>query len=161
RKRGNVYLINTAILLLQDQLMREKILLKDVGIPGDTLQIKNRVVYINGVAQPLPEYHEFNYLVTTTGPIDQDQLNSIGINDTEDGNKNQVQMIGTNSYIIGMDDAEKPQLKLLPGIKDIQPQPLNDLAKGQSLFPYESNGWTEDNYGPIWVPKKGTVQRSH
>jgi len=138
---------------------RENFIKRCVGIAGDTLQIKNRVVYINGVVQPLPEYHEFNYLVTTTRPLDPDQLNSIGIHDTDDQNKNQVQMVGTNSYIIGMSDAEKLQLKLLPGIKDIQPQPLNDYDKGQFLFPYESNGWTVDDYGPIWIPKKGaTIQ---
>lgn len=138
---------------------RENFIKRCVGIAGDTLQIKNRVVYINGVVQPLPEYHEFNYLVTTTRPLDPDQLNGIGIHDTDDQNKNQVQMVGTNSYIIGMSDAEKLQLKLLPGIKDIQPQPLNDYDKGQFLFPYESNGWTVDDYGPIWIPKKGaTIQ---
>ncbi len=138
---------------------RENFIKRCVGIAGDTLQIKNRVVYIDGVAQPLPEYHEFNYLVTTSAPLNPDQLNSIGIHDTDDQNKNQVQMIGTDSYIIGMDDAEKLQLKMLPGIKDIQPQPLADWDKGTYLFPYENNGWTVDNYGPIWIPKKGaTIQ---
>jgi len=33
------------------------------------------------------------------------------------------------------------------------------LSKGQTLFPYETNYWTADNYGPIWIPKKGaTIQ---
>jgi len=138
---------------------RENFIKRCVAIAGDTLQIKNRVVYINGEAQPLPEYHEFNYLVTTTGPLDPEQLNSIGIHDTQDQNKNQVQMVGTNSYIIGMSDAEKLQLKMVPGIKDIQPQPLNNYDKGEFLFPYESNGWSVDDYGPIWIPKKGaTIQ---
>jgi signal peptidase I len=136
---------------------REDFVKRCVGVGGDTLQIKNRGIYINGVPQSLPEYHEFKYLVTTTAPLDPDQLNSIGINDTEDENINQVQIIGANSYIITMDDAEKLQLKMIPGIKDIQPQPPGDLANGQILFPFESNGWTEDNYGPVWIPKKGTT----
>ncbi len=138
---------------------RENFIKRCVGIAGDTLQIKNRVIYINGVAQPLPEYHEFNYLVTTTGPLDPDQLNSIGIQDVADPDKNQVQMIGTNSYIITMDDAEKLQLKMLPGVKDIQLQPLDDGEKGAFLFPNENNDWTVDDYGPIWIPKKeATIQ---
>jgi signal peptidase I len=58
-----------------------------------------------------------------------------------------------------MDDAEKVQLKLLPGIKEIQLQPMDDSEKGQTLFPYETNNWTVDNYGPMWIPKKGaTIQ---
>jgi signal peptidase I len=138
---------------------REFFIKRCTAVAGDTLQIKNRIVYVNGVAEPLPEFHEFNYLVTTTGPLDPDQLNSISIQDVPDPDKNQVQMAGTNSYIITMDDAEKLQLKMFPGIKDIQSQPLDDGEKGVFLFPYESNGWTVDDYGPIWIPKKGaTIQ---
>ncbi len=137
---------------------REFFIKRCTAIAGDTLQIKNRVVYINGVAEALPEFHEFNYLVTTTGPLDPDQLNSIGIQDVADPDKNQVQMIGTNSYIIGMSDAEKLQLKMIPIVKDIQPQPLSTYDKSPYLFPYDAtNGWTVDDYGPMWVPKKGAT----
>jgi signal peptidase I len=136
---------------------REFFIKRCVGVAGDTLQIKNRIVYINGVAQPLPEYHEFSYLVTTSGPLDPDQLNSIGINYTDDQDKNQVQIAGTNSYIIGMSDDEKLQLKLLPLVKNIQLQPLVASEKGVFLFPNESNNWTVDDYGPMWIPKKGAT----
>ncbi len=138
---------------------RELFIKRCVGIAGDTLQIKNRIVYINGVAQPLPEYHEFKYLVTTSGPLGPDQLNSIGINDVADPDKNQVQIIGTNSYIITMDDPEKLQLKMLGGVKAIQLRPLDDWEKGVFLFPNENNGWTANLYGPIWIPKKGGTIR--
>ncbi|HEU5051686.1 MAG TPA: signal peptidase I [Hanamia sp.] len=138
---------------------RENFIKRCVAIAGDTLQIKNRVIYINGVAQPLPEHHEFNYLVTTSAPLDPDQLNNMGIHDNGDPNTNQVQMAGTNAYIIGMSDAEKLQLKMLPQVKNIQPQPLLDYDKGDFLFPYDQNTWTVDDYGPIWIPKKGaTIQ---
>ena len=135
---------------------RENFIKRCVAVAGDTLQIKNRVVYINGVSQKLPEYHEFNYLVTTSSALDPDQLNSVGIQDTEDPNKNQVKMLGTNSYEIGMSDAEKLQLKMFPAVKNIEPEPLADYDKSPFVFPYEAgNGWTVDDYGPIWIPKKG------
>ena len=128
------------------------------GVAGDTLQIKNRIVYIDGVAEPLPKHHEFSYLVTTSGPLDPDQLNSVGIHDNDDENTNQVQMINSNSYVIGMSDDEKLQLKMFPGVKDIQPAPLEDNEKGIYLFPYEADdGWTVDDYGPMWIPKKGAT----
>ena len=130
-----------------------------VGVAGDTLQIKNRAVYINGVAEPLPLHHEFKYLVTTSGPLDPDQLNSVGIQDNPDDQyRNQVQMINSNSYIIGMSDDEKLQLKMFSSVKDIQPAPLQYYDKGIYLFPYEAdNGWTSDDYGPMWIPKKGAT----
>ena len=53
-----------------------------MGIAGDTLQIKNRVVYINNVAGPLPEFHEFKYHVTTNGTLDPDELNNLAADPT-------------------------------------------------------------------------------
>lgn len=127
------------------------------AIAGDTLQIKSRVVYINGVAQTLPEHHEFNYLVTTSTSLDPDQLNNADIQDNpDDPNRNQVKMLGTNSYEIGMSDGEKAELKMFPSVKDIAPATLAYYDKSPYLFPYEAdNGWTVDDYGPIWIPKKG------
>jgi signal peptidase I len=130
-----------------------------VGVAGDTLQIKNRVVYIDGIAQPLPLHHEFKYLVTTSGSLDPDQLNSVGIQDNPDDQyRNQVQMINSNSYIIGLSDDDKLQLKMFPSVKDIQPASLQYYDKGVYLFPYEAdNGWTSDDYGPMWIPKKSVT----
>ena len=140
---------------------RENFIKRCTAIAGDTLQIKNRVIYINNVEQPLPPHHEFSYLVTTTGPLDPDVLNSIGIQDNiDDRNKNQVEMLNNNTYQISMSDEEKVQLKMMPGVKDIQPAPLNEYDKSPILFPFvASYNWSVDDYGPIWIPKKGaTIQ---
>jgi signal peptidase I len=140
---------------------RENFIKRCVAIAGDTLQIKNRIAYINGVAQQVPEHHEFNYLVTTTAPLDPEQLASAGIQDNiENPNLNQVNMLGTNLYSIGLSDGEKLSLKLFPTVKSIEPIPLADYDKGVYLFPYEAgSGWTVDDYGPIWIPAKGaTIQ---
>ena len=136
---------------------RENFIKRCTAIAGDTLQIKNRIIYIDGVAQPLPPEHEFSYLVTTTGPLDPDQLNSIGIQDNiDDRNKNQVYLVGNNMYNISMSDEEKVQLKMVPGVKDIEPTPLNDHDKSPYLYPFvAAYNWSVDDYGPIWIPKKG------
>ncbi|MEP7081237.1 MAG: signal peptidase I, partial [Ginsengibacter sp.] len=136
---------------------QENFIKRCTAIAGDTLQIKNRIIYIDGVAQPLPPEHEFSYLVTTSGPLDPDQLNSIGIQDNiDDRNKNQVYLVGNNMYIISMSDAEKVQLKMVPGVKNIEPTPMNDRDKSPYLYPFvASYNWSVDDYGPIWIPKKG------
>lgn len=138
---------------------RENFIKRCTAIAGDTLQIKNRIVYINNVAQPLPPHHEFSYLVTTTSPIDPDQLNSVGIQDNiDDRNKNQVYLIGTNTYLISMSDDEKAQLKMFPMVKDIQATPLNERDRSPFLFPFvASYNWSVDDYGPMWIPKKGAA----
>lgn len=137
---------------------RENFIKRCVAIAGDTLQIKNRVIYINNIAQQLPAEHEFNYWITTTSPLDPDQLNGIGIQDNmDDRNKNQVYMMGNNTYIISMTDNEKLQLKLFPNVKSIDPMPMSERDRSPILFPYLNNDWTVDDYGPIWIPKKGAT----
>ena len=136
---------------------RENFIKRCVAIAGDTLQIINKIVHIDGVPQPLPPDHEFSYLVSTTSPLNPDQLNGIGIQDNiDDRNKNQVDLVGNNAYVISMSDVEKASLKMLPMVKSIEPNPLNSGDKGAYLYPYDAtNGWSVDNYGPVWVPKKG------
>lgn len=143
---------------------RENFIKRCVAIAGDTLQIKNKVVYINNVAEPLPQFHEFNYDVTTSAPLNADELNNLGIQYLDDPNKNQVYQIRNNLYEISMTDGEMASLKMLPMVKDIEPVVLNPLNKSSYLFPFEGAGtenWTVDNYGPLWIPKKGvTIQLS-
>jgi len=140
---------------------RENFIKRCTAIAGDTLQIKNRVLYIDNVAQPFPEFHEFKYDVTTSGPLDPDQLKSIGIEDNqEDPNKNQVYQIQNNLYEISMTDGEMASLKMLPMVKNIQNAVLSPYDKSPYLFPFvASDNWTVDDYGPMWIPKKGaTIQ---
>ena len=141
---------------------RENFIKRCVAIPGDSLQIKNRVVYINNIAQPFPPDHEFRYTVTTSASLDQDQLNDLGIQyNLEDRNKNQVTEMGTNQYEISMTDQEMARLKSLPMVVSILPSNAGFSERGPYLFPYYSmdNQWTVNDYGPVWIPKKGaTIQ---
>ena len=140
---------------------RENFIKRCTAIAGDTLQIKNRVVYINGVAEPLPEFHEFKYDVTTSAPLDPDQLNGIGIQfNMDDQNKNQVYQLQNNLYEISMTNGEMASLKMLSMVKNIQPAQLFPSDKSPYLFPFAGTGtesWTVDDYGPMWIPKKGAT----
>jgi signal peptidase I len=140
---------------------RENFIKRCVAIAGDTLQIKDMAVYINNVKQPFPPYHEFKYLVTTTAPLNEEELVEMGIKFyPEDEMKNEVNMRENNLYEINMTDKEKEELKKLSIVKDIQPI-INKPSEGYAfLYPYvTSYNWSEDNYGPLWIPKKGaTIQ---
>ncbi len=59
---------------------RENYVKRCVGLPGDTLQIIDGQVTINGKALENPEEMQFNYFVQTTGPeIPQEMLRELGI----------------------------------------------------------------------------------
>ena len=59
---------------------RENYVKRCVGLPGDTLQIVDGQVMIDGKAIENPENLQFNYFVQTTGPyITEDMFRELGI----------------------------------------------------------------------------------
>ena len=51
-----------------------------VGTPGDSLQIIDNVIYINGEAEPVHPYLQLNYFVTTDGHVlGNSYLSKLGI----------------------------------------------------------------------------------
>ena len=138
---------------------RENFIKRCVAIAGDTLQVKNMELYINGVKQPFPADHEFKYMVTTTAPLDPDEMVKIDIKFyPDDADKNEVILRENNLYEINMTDDEKVQLGRMPLVKDIKPLMHDPAEENLFLFPYvASYNWSEDNYGPMWIPKKGAT----
>ncbi len=140
---------------------RENFIKRCVAITGDTLQIKNYEVYINGVRQPFPAQHEFKYYVTTTAPLDADELVSMGIKFYPDeAEKNEVFMKDNNVYEINMTAGEREALRKLSTVKEIRPVPHAAADESVYLYPYQAAyNWSEDDFGPLWIPKKGaTIQ---
>lgn len=133
---------------------RENYVKRCVGLPGDTLQIINRDIYLNGIKQEEPEHVEFFYHVYATGKtIPQDFFRELGLS-LED----------TRGYAPGAREFYLPLTKAaynkLLARKDLVTAIQQDEMPSTSLYPYTlSTNWTIDNYGPIWIPKKGaTIQ---
>jgi len=55
----------------------------------------------------------------------------------------------------------KANVKLLASRKDlVESIALNTEATTGDLYPLNAvTGWTRDNYGPVWIPKKGATLR--
>jgi len=125
-----------------------------VAIAGDTLQIKNQVLYIDGKAQPFPPESETNYTVDTKGqPLDEQVMKddyNLDINNGDEirptGIPNQFDMLLTWAA---------HQKMLSSGLaKSIVPDIDSDL----SVYPYVNTyTWSRDNYGPLWIPAKGAT----
>ena len=136
---------------------RENFIKRCVAIAGDTLQIKNSVLFIDGVAVNFPvHYEKFYTVITKNNSLNEDDLAEIGIH--TDPALAEFSGNGAGSYMINMTPGEKEQVSKLPGVLSIQPITTNP---DPGLFPYfnTQNQWTIDNYGPVWVPQKGaTIQ---
>jgi signal peptidase I len=67
-----------------------------VGIAGDTLQVINSDVYVNGKKSELPEYSQMEYMVETNQPLDADFAKSEYGIDVFDANNNSI--LSGNTY---------------------------------------------------------------
>ena len=136
---------------------RENFIKRCVAIAGDTIQIKKSVVYINGQATNFPADYEIYYTVNTKGNIlNVDELSEIGVH--TDPDQREFFNNSPGVYTINMTATEKEKVSKLPGV--ISVEPINNPPNAM-LFPYYTteHQWSEDDFGPLWIPAKGaTIQ---
>lgn len=125
-----------------------------VAIAGDTLQIRNQVLWINGKAVTFPPESETYYTVDTKGqPLDETAMKddyNVDINNTDE-----VRTTGTpNEYDMLLTWAAHQKM-LSSGLAS---RIVPDIDSQESVFPYApTSPWTRDNFGPIWIPAKGAT----
>ena len=126
---------------------RENYVKRCVGLPGQTLQIKNRIIYLNGKANKEPDNVQYTYYVKLKGNLPDDFMHDLGIS-MED-----LTSLNQNGYL----PLTKKAAKALSARKDLVASVrLNTDQYVGDLFPLNAvTGWTRDNYGPVWIPQKG------
>ena len=126
---------------------RENYVKRCVGLPGQTLQIKNRVVYLDGKAKKEPDNVQYTYYVKLKQNIPEELLEQLGISMEDLASLNETGCIPLTSK------AAKVLSKRKDVVSSIR---INDDEMTGDLYPLNANtGWTRNNYGPIWIPQKG------
>ena len=129
---------------------RENYVKRCVGLPGQTLEIKNRIIYLDGKPNKEPDNVQYRYLVYTNGMLPEDFCHELGISQ-EDLMAYYPEESVYNMPLTAQAKAALENRKDL--VVSIQNVPDDDAG---GLYPVNKHtGWTCDNYGPIWIPKKG------
>jgi len=153
---------------------RENYVKRCIGLPGDTLQIKNTQVYINGKPINNPENLQFNYFVQTTGPyIPEEMFRELGISKDDQQMINNEENWGMELINMGLDyrDAQShlapvyhlPLTKKMYATLSANKKLISNIVMEPETYSgqmYPLNlytKWTRDNYGPIWIPSKGST----
>lgn len=135
---------------------RENYIKRCIGIPGDTLRIEDRQVYINGRKNFNPPNMQFSYLIQTDGsPINPKILQSLHI--TEGG-----AVFERGLFKYELTDEKVNKIRELKNVQKINFFPFQSLQRysQETLFPNDTENfgtWNLDNYGPIIIPKKGVT----
>lgn len=133
---------------------------RTVGLPGDNLEIKDGILYINNKILELGDRAkiQYSYDVTTNGaPLDVNFLvKDLGVTDGA------MQMTANTYKIFALTEEGAQRLKQLSSVTEIK----RNIEKGTefhhaktnilSIFPH-NKPWNRDNLGPIHIPAKGEV----
>ena len=124
-----------------------------IGLPGETLEIKDKKVFINRAYLDFPSNVEFNYNVQTTADLNSDTLIKYRV--TEGGRVGK-----DNFWQLTLSDSSKKQLKELDYIVSIKPLVVDPNGYADYIFPYDKHyQWNIDYFGELIIPKKGlTIQ---
>ena len=146
---------------------RENYVKRCVGLPGQTLQIKDRMIYLDGKANKEPELVQFAYTVTFKegSSLTDDFMKEHGITSEDLGfprgtnRENGGQIVFNRRFVVKYMPLTKHAKAALEQRKDLvesiqtPPPPEDDW---RNVYPKNGNmHWDRDNYGPIWIPKKG------
>jgi signal peptidase I len=131
---------------------RENYIKRCIAIPGDSLRLVNGQVFVNGKAQKEISGIQYKYLVTIQG-------NSLNSNAMEKLDITPEDIEGSGSRMVISLTAE--QYRKMDGMKFITSKervtwPKED--RDPNIFPSDDQyTWNLDNFGPLWIPKKGTT----
>lgn len=150
---------------------RENYVKRCIGMPGDVLKIEDNQVYINDQALANPKYMQLNYFVETDGALTEEQFRLMNISRDD---RMLVSRVGFYMQLfpyLGFTPDASGQYNMiyrLPLTQDAYEimQKLSNVKKivvepdflGGETYPVDyDNGWSRDNFGPLWIPNKGAT----
>lgn len=133
---------------------RENYIKRCVGIAGDTLAVVNGVVVVNGQPESQPPHSERLYQVQTTNG---DHLNPVRLE--EMGIDGQYEIMEHGKYSYNLTPSESTTIGAFPVVSNNIHPYVSPLVDG--VWPQDTANFkfTVDNFGPIYIPKKGASVR--
>ena len=125
---------------------RENYVKRCVGLPGQTLQIKDRIIYLDGKANKEPDNVQYTYRMKLKQSLSDEVMKDLGITMEDLMSLNTLGYMPMTKHAVD----ELKRMKIADSIE------LNTEAEEWDIYPLNGNlHWTRDNYGPVWIPKKG------
>ena len=147
---------------------RQNYVKRAVGLPGETIEIINDTIYINGKPLAMPENVQFNYFYQfRSGNPTEQQWRELGVSPDERYimrvNPGDAESVTYNGFYVAPDGSIPPiyvtpltqamveSLRANPDVVNVMKAPSYPVE----LFPEEdSAGWTLANYGPVRMPAR-------
>lgn len=163
---------------------RENYVKRCIGLPGETIELRDDAVYIDGEQLPNPRLSQHNYMIHTDGTvISPDLFRELGVNKADYHTQDSYGQTTTRTQDLdGVDSLSMTRYGLQPHdgnngkiyfsiplteemVATLKAKPFVwDVIKekeqpGMSYY-YPLNydtGWSRDTYGPLWIPQRGAT----
>ncbi len=146
-KRNDVVIFNYPAELNHPVDLKTNYVKRCVGLPGDTLEVRDTQVYIDGKALNNPPDMEHRYYLTTNQVINERVFRAhhiTGYYKVEGG------------YFIMAEKKVADEMKSYSFVTDVTEMKLTRSQVRQDIYPQSPLfPWNEDFFGPIVIPAKG------
>lgn len=163
---------------------RENYVKRCIGLPGETLEVKDDNVFIDGNQIANPPLSQLTYIIHTDGTVISETIfrelgiskaDYLGVNEYGQNSPRMQNLTGVDSlslarfglqgrdgkngliyYSIPLTEEMVAKLKSKPFVWDV----IKEKEQPGSSYYYPLNyetGWTRDAFGPLWIPKKGAT----
>jgi signal peptidase I len=152
RQYGESYVNNNYKLLYRPVDKRDNYIKRVIGMPGDTIQIVHGRTFVNEKPEPLALGSQYNYSIKAKGTAEDTMIFNILDVSLYDVNYNAYNSIYSlpltrKAYHTLLDSG---YFKAIVRYEDSDP-----FSANTQIFPYDKRYyWTEDNFGPLIIPKK-------
>ena len=127
---------------------RENYIKRCVGIPGDTILIVDTELFVNGEPQIQLPGKQYVYFVQVSSPLTQYAIDNLGV--TEWSNNGLY-------YTMALTEEAAARLEAMNNVVSITRYNARNAAAAD-VFPHDGRyPWTQDNFGPLWIPSKGST----
>lgn len=166
-KRNDVVVFNVPPIELNDGIdypvdLKTNYIKRCVAIAGDTLQIIDRKIYVNGEASEPPPLMQYSYVVTANNEINERILKKYKIYDAEMVGRSENAVV----YQMNLTEEVAEEFRKMNFIRDIYIGTYNGSSSGfgprtaemveGNIFPDPKVfPWNGDFYGPLVIPKEG------
>jgi len=134
---------------------RENYIKRCVAVAGDTLTISRGQVFINGQRQETIDEMQYNYIIRTNGT----SINSKILDDLKIAKADRFFNPAGGIYEMPLTSVAFDRVRQLNNVHSVlKHENTNPTMMTKAIFPHSPNyPWTEDNFGPLWIPKKGST----
>lgn len=121
-----------------------------IGMPGEDLEVRDKVVHVDGQALPLGKGMQQYWSVKKSDSryqIPRGRMEEIGISEVKPTqNASNVRILATSSAV--------ERVREWSWVESVEPYVVENAEYSDMMYP-SGRGYTPDNYGPVHIPKKG------